>query len=70
MECWQCGRPAQASCRFCGRGVCKEHAKELPFILSIFTSKEDVKKAIVVPDAVYCGVCNPKDEPVELRDIQ
>ena len=69
MECWQCGRPAQATCRFCGRAACKEHVKELPFILSIFTSREDVKKAIVVPDAVYCGVCNPKDEPVELKDI-
>ena len=69
MECWHCGRPAQAACKFCGRGVCKEHAKELPSIISIFDSKDDVKKAIVVPDAVYCGLCKPKDEPVDLKDI-
>ena len=69
MECWHCGRPAQAACKFCGRGVCKEHAKELPSIISIFDSKDGVKKAIVVPDAVYCGLCKPKDEPVDLKDI-
>jgi hypothetical protein len=49
--------------------VCKEHSKELPSIISIFSSKNNVKKAIVVPDAIYCGVCKPKDEPVDLKDI-
>ena len=68
MECWHCGRPAQATCKFCGRAVCKEHAQRLPSIVSVFTAREK-HKAIVVADAIYCGLCKPQDDPVELSDV-
>lgn len=38
----------------------------MPFVLAAFTEKESVK-TIVVDDALYCGVCKPKEEPVELE---
>jgi len=68
MNCWHCERPAHGICAFCGRGICKEHAQTMPNILSIYRGKEDNKlKAIVVADALYCGICKPKEEPVELE---
>ena len=69
MECWHCGRPAQAVCVFCGRGVCKQHTKELPSIMAMYDSKDNTKKAIVVPDGIYCGVCHPKEDPVEMKGL-
>lgn len=66
MNCWHCERPAYGACRFCGRGVCKEHIKSMPFILAAYSEKESVK-AIVVEDALFCGVCKPNDEPIDLE---
>ena len=67
MNCWHCERPAHGVCSFCGRGVCKEHAKTMPNILSVYRDKNNVLKAIVVSDALYCGVCKPKEEPIEVE---
>jgi hypothetical protein len=69
MECWQCGRPAQGVCRFCGRGVCKDHVSKLPFIITVYIGKPQVPKAIVVADALFCGVCRPQPEPIEMPEI-
>jgi hypothetical protein len=31
---------------------------------------DDLKyKALVVPEAVYCGVCRPVEDPVKLPDL-
>ena len=39
----------------------------MPNILAMYRCKEDNKlKAIVVADALYCGVCKPKEEPIEV----
>ena len=67
MNCWHCERPAHGVCSFCGRGVCKEHAKTMPNILAVYRDKANVLKAIVVSDALYCGVCKPKEEPIEVE---
>jgi hypothetical protein len=69
MNCWHCDRPAHATCPFCGRAVCREHAKDMPRILAIFRSDEGGHKALVVGDAVWCGVCQPKEDPVDLPDM-
>jgi hypothetical protein len=50
--------------------VCREHVKELPRIVAIFRSQEGVHEALVVGDAVWCGVCNPKEDPVELPELR
>ncbi|MFN2165385.1 MAG: hypothetical protein ACK2U9_03905 [Anaerolineae bacterium] len=69
MNCWHCDRPAHGICRFCGRAVCKEHALSHPFILDIFGGKPEAYRALVVADALYCGVCKPKEDPVELPQL-
>lgn len=69
MNCWHCERPAHGVCRFCGRGLCKEHVRTLPYIVGIYHNAEGMQKALVVGDALYCGVCKPKEDPVELPEL-
>ena len=69
MECWHCNKPAQGVCRFCGRAVCKEHASKLPYIITVYVGEGKVPKAIVVADALFCGVCRPQPEPIEMPEI-
>jgi hypothetical protein len=56
-------------CKFCGRAVCKEHAKEMPFILTIYDEDEDIPKAIVVADAIWCQQCKPQPSPIGMPEI-
>jgi len=66
MNCWHCERPAVGVCRFCGRGLCKDHVKPRSFILSAFSDSDGKLKAIAVKDTLWCGVCEPQPDPVEL----
>jgi hypothetical protein len=68
MKCYKCGKPAVGVCRFCGRAVCEEHYSKMPYIISVYVS-EGVPKAIVVSDALYCGICKPHPVPVEMPEI-
>jgi hypothetical protein len=71
MDCWTCERTALGACKFCGRGVCREHAKMHPFILDVFRgTKHEKLRALVVDDALHCGVCRPKGDPVELPELE
>jgi len=70
MNCWHCERPAHGTCRFCGRGLCKEHAQTLPHIEAIYQGEGATLKALVVADALWCGVCKPKEDPVELPQLK
>lgn len=69
MECWHCERPANAVCSFCGRAVCKEHARKLPNLIAVYRDKGQKLKGLATADAVFCGVCHPKNEPVELEEL-
>jgi len=55
--------------RFCGRAVCQEHNSVMPFILTIYVGEGQVPKAVVVADALYCGICKPQQEPIEMPEI-
>jgi hypothetical protein len=68
MDCWVCQRSALGVCRFCGRGVCQEHAQFRPFILALYRAEEG-QKALVVEDALHCGQCTPRPEPVPLPEL-
>ncbi len=70
MNCIHCERSAHAACQFCGRAVCKEHIREAPYIMGLYAGEDAVQKAIVVPDAVWCGICNPREEPIPLPDLK
>ncbi len=69
MQCWHCERPAHAACRFCGRAVCREHVQELPFVLEIYRGRTGHTRALVVADAIWCGVCKPEEDPVDLPNL-
>lgn len=66
MECWICSEPASAACRFCGRGTCRAHAQNLPYVLTAWGEERGVVQALVVEDAVFCGGCRPHPAPVRL----
>jgi len=70
MNCWSCDKPSVGICRFCGRGVCKEHAKERPYIVCVYDEETDVPKAIVVDASLYCGICRPLPKPMEIPEIE
>ena len=66
MDCWHCRRSAIGTCRFCGRAICENHVQTRPFILELLT---EPTRAIVVDDALFCGACHPRPNPVELPEL-
>jgi hypothetical protein len=70
MNCWHCDRPAHGVCQFCGRAVCRDHVRAMPFILAIYQSKGGEHKAVVVEDTLHCGVCKPREAPVTLKALE
>ncbi len=69
MNCWHCERPAHGNCAFCGRAVCRDHVKSLPRIIDIYNKGEDGHFAFVVNNALYCGVCKPREDPIRLERL-
>jgi len=70
MDCWICRTTALGVCRFCGRGICGDHAKFSPFVLEIYSPKtREHAQALVVEDALYCGVCRPRPDPITLEEL-
>jgi hypothetical protein len=67
MDCWHCRRTAVGTCRFCGRGICENHVQTKAYILELF--KRNVTSALVVEDALYCGACTPRPDPVNLPEL-
>ncbi|MFQ6062963.1 MAG: hypothetical protein ACE5J9_07285 [Methanosarcinales archaeon] len=70
MKCWNCGKDANATCIFCGRAVCKKHAKQMPYILSVYDRYKGIPKAIVVSGAIFCGECKPQPRPIEMPEME
>lgn len=67
MDCWHCRKTAVGVCRFCGRGVCEDHAKTHPYILEVFGP--EVPKVLVVEDALFCGACTPRPDLLEVPEL-
>jgi hypothetical protein len=68
MDCWHCRRTAVGSCRFCGRGVCEDHVDTRPYVLDLFRGASGTR-AIVVEDALFCGTCSPRPDPIDLPEL-
>ena len=66
MQCWICAAPANGTCRFCGRAVCRQDAKLHPFVLEVYPS-DGTLYGLAVEDALHCGVCKPKPGPVRME---
>ena len=69
MNCWHCERPSHGTCVFCGRAVCRDHIQQMPRILDVFHKGEDNYFALVVTNALYCGVCKPREDPIKLEHL-
>lgn len=66
MQCWICAAPANGTCRFCGRAVCRQDAKLHSFVLEVYPA-DGTLYGLAVEDALYCGVCKPRPEPVRME---
>ncbi len=69
MKCFHCDEDARGVCNFCGRALCRAHMRKMPSILTIYVGEANVPKAIVVSDALFCGVCRPQPEPIEMPEL-
>ena len=70
MTCWFCAKGSKGSCRFCGRGICEDHARFGAYLLEVHRSTErDRTEALVVEDALQCGTCRPRAQPVPLPEL-
>lgn len=65
MECWIGGEAANGVCRFCGRALCKAHAKEMPYLTVVYRGAEGLE-GLAVEGVLWCGVCRPQPKPVAL----
>jgi len=68
VDCWHCRRTAVGLCRFCGRSVCENHALTRPYILELFQGPLGTR-ALVVEDALHCGACTVRPDPVPLPEL-
>lgn len=68
MDCWHCRHTAVGVCRFCGRAVCADHAEVHPYILQIYRAG-DVSRVLAVEDALFCGACTPRPDPIDLPEL-
>jgi hypothetical protein len=41
----------------------------MPYIVDIYRNDDGAFKALIVVDALWCGVCEPKEDPVELPEL-
>lgn len=70
MLCWFCAEAARGTCRFCGRGLCGQHAGYGPYLLEVHRSESRGRsEALVVEDAVQCGTCRPRPQPVPMPEL-
>ncbi len=69
VQCWTCGADASATCRFCGRATCKEHAKTKSFLFETWDDAGTLR-ALAVEDAIHCGVCKPKAAPIDAEFLK
>jgi hypothetical protein len=69
MDCWHCRRTAVGTCRFCGRAICENHVETKPYILELYRNPGQVTKVLVVEDALFCGACTPRPDPLDLPEL-
>lgn len=69
VRCWVCDELAHGVCRFCGRAVCKDHAKTRSYLLESWPQGEGLR-GLAVTDALFCGVCSPRPDPVDVTFLR
>ena len=70
MNCWHCRQTALGCCRFCGRAVCEDHVETRAYPIAVYRGgPHKVPRVLVVEDALHCGYCEPRPDPVELPEL-
>ena len=69
MKCHNCQGDPIGVCQFCGRAVCADCQKPMPFILTVYVGADQVPKAVVVSNALWCRSCKPQPEPIPMPEI-
>jgi hypothetical protein len=41
----------------------------MPTFLAVYVGAKQIPKAIVVADAIWCGICRPQPEPIEMPEM-
>jgi hypothetical protein len=41
----------------------------MPYVIALFRAADDLK-ALAVDDALYCGVCQPRPDPIRMEFLQ
>jgi len=69
MKCWKCGEEAVGVCKFCGRALCKKHAKTSVYLI---TSYDDIEctKVVAVANVLFCGECKPHPKPIPMPELE
>jgi hypothetical protein len=50
--------------------VCEDHARFGPYLLEVhFSRSRDRSEGLVVEDAVQCGTCRPRPQPVPMPEM-
>jgi hypothetical protein len=65
VRCWVCGATADGACRFCGRGICKTHARTKAFLFAAWPTAAGLR-GLAIEDAIWCGVCHPRPDPISV----
>ena len=69
MKCWHCEESPRASCAFCGRFVCKDHASTMSTFITMFVG---ANKAFLVEikdiSKGGCQITRPRAWPFNLQD--
>jgi hypothetical protein len=42
----------------------------MPYIVALYRDQQGAHRAIVTARAVFCGVCEPREDPVELPELK
>lgn len=66
MKCVRCEKEARGVCRFCGRALCEDHTQQRNYLITVYVGSNKIPKSIVVADALFCGICKPQPEPIEM----
>jgi len=69
MRCWVCGGAAEGVCRFCGRGICRAHARTRAFLFEAW-EEGGALRGLAVADALHCGVCKVREEPIDVQFLR
>jgi len=42
----------------------------MPHIVALYVGQKGGQKAIVTARALFCGICEPREEPVEMPELR